>query len=241
MEISVNLNRERDISMQRTVKKQRKHKYAASIGGVFILLALIGVITVIVASLNLTGRVLDNSRQLTMFEDIVRPVMMFDPMPFETPNDIEMNNLLLYSMWTMLTSERAANYTYSDTQELMVPASDLDYAAATLFGSEVKLVHQTFGDYETPYIYDPQKNMYNVRVTSQLYVYSPDVREVVKEGELYRLDVYYVPPGNAWTMTFAGDRVTPFMEKHMYYYMAKGKDTYQLVKMQNPPDEMAMS
>ncbi|GHU80362.1 hypothetical protein FACS1894191_5530 [Clostridia bacterium] len=224
----------------RTVK-HRKHRHASSIGGVFVLLAVIGVVTVIVLSLQLTYRVLDNSREKTMFEDIVRPVMMFDPVPFESAAEIEMKRMLLYSMWATLTSERAKNYTYSDSQMLMIPASDLDVAAATLFGAEVVLEHQTFGDFETPYVYDAEKNMYNVRVATQLYVYSPEVRDVVKDGEFYRLDVYYVPPGNAWNMTFAGERVSPFIEKHMYYFMLKAKDSYQLVKVQYPPADTAIN
>ncbi|MDR2932822.1 MAG: hypothetical protein LBV27_06905 [Oscillospiraceae bacterium] len=222
-------------------KKQRKHRYAASIGGAFVVLALIGVITVIVASLQLTGRVLDNTNEKVMFEDIIRPVLMFDPVPFESPQDVDMNSLLLYAMWGTLTSERAKNYTYSDTQELMIPASDLDVAAARLFGSELKLEHQTFSDYETTYVYNAETHIYGVRVTTQLYVYTPDVREIVKEGEYYRLDVYYNPPGNAWNMTFAGDRSTGTIEKHMYYYMLKNKDSYQLVKIQDVPNEPIVS
>lgn len=222
-------------------RKRRKHKYAASIGGVFILLAAIGVITVVVLSLRLTVTVLDNSQEKTRFEDIVRPVMMFDPVPFESPKDIEMSRLLLYSMWATLKSERAKNYTYNDSQELMIPASDLDVAATTLFAGELTLEHHTFTDYETTYIYDTDKKIYNVRISSQLYVPSPEVRDIVKEGDYYRLDVYYIPPGNAWSTTFAGDRVSNFVDKHMYYYMVKSKDSYQIAKLQEPPIETVES
>ena len=215
--------------------RQKKRKYTASIGGVFVLLAVIGVMTVVVISLQLTNRVLDNSREKKMFEDIIRPVMMFDPAPFESPADIEMNRLLLYSMWSTLTSERAQNYKYNESQELVIPASDLNVAANTLFGPDVVLEHKTFGDYETQYIYD--SDMYRVRVTAQLYVYSPEVRSVVKDGDYYRLDVYYIPPGNAWNLTLTGETLSPFMEKHMHYYMLKEKNSYQLVKMQMPEQE----
>ncbi|MDL2233338.1 hypothetical protein LJC63_07135 [Ruminococcaceae bacterium OttesenSCG-928-L11] len=223
------------------VRKTRKHRYAAPVGGVFVLLAVIGVVTVILSSLNLTSKVLDNSTEKERFEEIILPVMMFDPVPFEKPSDIEMTNLLQYSMWATLTSERARNYTYSDTQELMVPASDLDVAAATLFGSDIKLEHQRFGDYDSSYAYDSEKKMYYVRIAVSFYTFMPEVREITKEGDLYCLDVYYIPPNNALNLTKLSEKLSPFSEKHMHYYMQKTKDTYQLVKVQDPPSATAAS
>jgi hypothetical protein len=216
-------------------RRNRKFRAAAPIGGVFVLLAIIGVATVIIASLRLTATVLDNSSEKERFGKIIQPVIMFDPVPFESPADIPMQNLLLYSMWTALTSERARNYTYGETQELMVPASDLDVAAATLFGSGVTLEHRSFGDYDNAYTYDKESKVYAIQVSAQFYVYTPDVREITKEGDLYCLDVYYVPPGNAWNLSPAGDKMSPLTEKHMLYYMSKDGDNYHLVKIQDPP------
>lgn len=215
-------------------RRNRKHRYAASVGGVFVLLTVVGIITVIVASLQLTAKVLDNSGEKERFSRIIQPVIMFDPVPFESPEDIPMQNLLLYSMWTALTSDRAANYTFGESQELVVPASDLDVAAATLFGNEIVLEHASFSDYDNAYTYDKETKSYTIRISAQFYVYTPDVREITKEGDLYCLDVYYVPPGNAWNMSPAGDKMSPFVEKHMLYYMRRGGDSYQLVKVLDP-------
>jgi hypothetical protein len=220
-------------------RRNRRNRAAAPIGGVFVLLAVIGVATVIIASLRLTATVLDNSSEKERFGKIIQPVIMFDPVPFESPADIPMQNLLLYSMWTALTSERARNYTYGETQELMVPASDLDVAATTLFGSGITLEHRSFSDYDNAYTYDKESKIYAIHVSAQFYVYTPDVREITKEGDLYCLDVYYVPPGNAWNLSPAGDKMSPLTEKHMLYYMSKDGDTYHLVKIQDPPTAAA--
>lgn len=222
-------------------RKNRKNRYAAPIGGIFVTLAVIGVITVIVASLRLTMRVLDTSAEKERLGEIIQPVLMFDPSPFESPQDIQMSNLLLYSMWATLTSDRAQNYSYSENAELMIPASDLDVAATGLFGSDIQLEHQTFTDYYSTYSYDRSKNTYFVPVTAQLFVYTPDVREITKEGDLYRLDVYYVPPNNAWNMIKTPDIATTLSEKHMYYFVSKNKNSYQIVKMQEPPSAIAMA
>jgi hypothetical protein len=223
------------------VRRRKRRRYAASIGGAFVLLAAIGVITVIVVSLQLTGRVLDNSREKENFAAIIQPVIMFDPVPFDSPIDIPTENLLLYSMWTALTGERARNYTaYNEFQELLVPASDLDVAAATLFGAEVTLEHQSFRDYDNIYTYYPETRMYGIQVSAQMYVYTPEIREITKEGDLYRLEVYYIPPGNAWNMSAAGgEMLSPYSEKYMMYYMARVGNDYQLVKITDPPSASA--
>ncbi len=60
------------ITQQR--KNRRKRRYAAPIGGLFIGLAVFGVITVVFLCFRLTSAVLDNSKEKTMFENILRPV-----------------------------------------------------------------------------------------------------------------------------------------------------------------------
>ncbi|MCL2055953.1 MAG: hypothetical protein FWH02_01885 [Oscillospiraceae bacterium] len=223
-------------------RRRRKRRYAASIGGAFILLAVTGVITVIVVSLRLTGMLLDNTREKERFARIIQPVVMFDPVPFESPADIPPENLLLYSMWTALTDERLArNYTsYNEQQELLIPATDLNFAAAMLFGADITPEHRSFRDYDNTYTYYPDTRMYGIRVSPHMYVYTPDIVEITRSGDLYRLEVAYIPPGSAWNLSPAGHRVTPFGEKYMMYYMAREGSSYRLVGVQDPPSVTAM-
>lgn len=219
---------------QQQIKKRRKRRYAAPIGGLFIGLAALGVITVVYVCFRLTAAVLDNSSEKLMFENIVRPIVMFDPAPFEKPTDISMDNLLTYSMWSTLMSEKRDTYQFGENSELMIPASDLDVAAAKLFGSEVKLTHYSFGDYEMFYFYDEPNQIYNVPVNVLLNVYTPEVETITKNGDLYELSVGYVPSGVAWNTEYAEGRSRPEPEKYMNYFMRKSKTGYTIVKLQDP-------
>jgi len=220
------------------VKKKRKRGYAASIGGIFLALAVIGAISVIVASITLTQKVLDNSNERSKLEEIIRPVMMFNPVPFENPVDIPEKQLLLYSMWVNLLGEKRASYTFDENIEMIVPASDLDVAATRLFGPDVALTHQTFDDYQTTYYYDGELEQYLVPVNAQLYVYTPQVESIEREqGDLYDVLVSYLPPVNAWTVDFSGNRGTPNPEKQMIYVMKKTKNTYQITALRDLPSE----
>lgn len=218
--------------MQAVNRKRRKA--AAPVGGVFIVLALIGIITVIVTSIRLTTAFIDNDREKDMFTDLIRPVAMFNPVPFENPTDIKMDNLLLYSMWVTLSSDKRDDY--NDNNELLVPASDLDVACGKLFGSDVVLEHQNFRDYETMYYYDETEKVYNVPITAQT-VYTPQVEEVVKDGEFLKLTVAYIPPINVWTMNYVGEKGAVEPEKHMIFVMRKSGDSYQIAKVQDKPSD----
>ncbi len=217
-------------------KDRRKRRYAAPVGGLFIGLAAFGVITVVYMCFRLTGQILDNSQEKRMFENLVRPLVMFDPAPFEQPTDIAPDNLLMYSMWSTLMGEKQSSYTYGETGEVMVPASDLDVAAAKLFGPEVTLEHKSFGDYETPYFYDAETGIYSLPANLQLNVYSPEVESVEREGELFEIRVGYIPSGVSWQTDFSGGQGHPEPEKIMNYLMRQTDNGYSVVKLQYPED-----
>lgn len=215
-------------------KNRRKRKYAAPIGGMFILFAALGVITVVYLSFRLTATVLDNTNEKLMFENIVRPVVMFNPVPFETPTDIENDDLLNFSMWAALLGENKDKYTFGETQELVVPASDLNVAAARLFGPDVSLEHHSFDYFDMSYYYDEENSVYNVPVSVVFNVYTPSVETITKSGGFYELSVGFLPSGVSWQTDFSGGQGKPLPEKHMNFIMEKTKDSYRIVKVQDP-------
>lgn len=214
------------------LNKRRKRPYAAPVGGIYILLAVIGVITVIAASIRLTLNVLDNTSEKERFANLIRPVAMFDPPPFEDPASIKMEELLRYSMWSALKSDKRALYQQEGiVQELIVPASDLDVACARLFGPEIKLVHQSFAtDIENRYDYNGNTEQYTVPIAVQLLVYEPVVEDVTKDGDFLNLHVGYVPPATAWTETGG-----PTPDKYMIYVMRRSGDSYLIAKVRDVP------
>lgn len=208
------------------------------ISGLFILLAVIGVVSVVRFSFQLTERVLDNTPEKKKLEDIVLPVVMFDPPPFEKVEDIDPVQMLRFSLWSALTGEGRSSYVYGENGELIVPARDLGVAAARLFGPEVELQHQTFNDaIETTYYYDEKNNVYNVPVMAQLYVYYPSVRDIQRDGDYYNVIVDYIPPSSAWTAGMDGGRNQPPADKSMVYVMRKVGSGYQIAALRDMPSD----
>ena len=186
--------------MEHTIDRNKRRRAAAPIGGLFILLAVIGLITVLVLCVRLTMQVIDNSDDKEAFEEQILPVLIFDPVPFEDPTDLDNLVLLRSSLWSVLLGDKRGSFQYDENNSLRVPASDVDVAAASLFGPDVKLEHQTFGNYEVSYIYDEDANMYLVPVTGLTNVYTPRVETITRiSSDVLELTVGYIPPDTVWS------------------------------------------
>lgn len=212
----------------------RKNKHAAPLGGVFIILALIGLVALAIFSVQFTRNLLDNSAEKKTFEKVILPVLMFDPVPFEKATDCDPLFLLQASLWSTLLGEKRDSYQFDAYNRLTVPASDVDVACARLFGPDVVLEHKSFGDYETSYVYDSSTKTYYVPITGQTGLYTPNVERVVKKGDVFELVVGYIPPANAWTQgREEGTQIQP--DKRMIYELLKVKKHYQLTAIRDLP------
>lgn len=219
-------------TVQRT--KKRKNKYAAPIGGAYLLLALVGAIAVIYGAGQLLGRITDNSKLLHKLELQIMPVMMFDPVPFETVEDADETMVLKSAIWSTLYSDKRGNYAYDDNGMILIPVSDVDVAAAKLFGPTFKLEHRSIDDYDVSYVYDDENNVYRVPMMAQAGYYTPLVESLKRQGEYYEMRVGYVAPGADWQTDSKGNKYQPKPDKYMIYKMAREKGEYYIVGIADP-------
>lgn len=212
----------------------RKYTAAVPIGGVFVLLALIGLITVIMFSVQATERLIDNSKEKEMFGNLILPVLMFDPVPFENPSEITEIPLLRSSIWSAIT-QNMDKYTFVEGTAITVPKSDVDVACARLFGPGVTLKHQSFEDDISLYSYSTDIQSYYIPTDANI-LYTPKVEEISKKGDIFSLTVGYIAPNTQWMETLRGEKSEPIPSKYMIYEMKKVDDHYQLVSIKDPPE-----
>ncbi len=215
---------------EHTARTGRRRKNAAPIGLVFILLAIAGLVAVLVLTVNMTFDFISNSDRTAQFEEFIRPVLMFDPVPYEDPNDIDPAFLLRSAMWSALLGEKRGNYQYDEMRLLIVPSSDLDVQATELFGPDVELQHQSFGSYDATFVYDEETETYRVPIVAQIGNYTPRIDEITQDGEEIRLRVGYIPPETLWTADQAqaeedGERLP---DKYMIYVLEEYRDGYYI-------------
>lgn len=215
----------------------RKNKFAVPVAGVFVVLAVIGFLTVAVFCVRFTMGFLDNSKEKQEFERILLPVTMFDPVPFNDIKDVDPLLLVRMSLWSTLLGDKRDSYVNDPDGRLMVPASDVEANCAKLFGPDIKLEHRPFGNIETTYDYDKETKMYYVPPTGEVNFYTPSVLQVVKKGNEYTLTVGYMPPLNVFTQLTADEQGRTEPEKKMTYKMIEVKDHFQLLSIEDKLDD----
>lgn len=221
------------------ISKKRKHKYAATVGAVLIGLALIGTISLCSVLINLGARFLDNTSQKNAFEWKIYPLLMFDPATFEDPSQLEEVFVLKTSLWSTLLENRT-KYAYDENGMLLVPASDLDVAAKSLYGGSVTLKHQTFSEgYDFFYLFDEDTNTYSVPIMGQTAGYAPKVVDIKKDGNIYTLIVGYVAPTTLWNISEDGSTES-VPDKYLYYDLEKLDGGNYIIKSVRriPEDEL---
>ena len=223
----------------KTPNRRRHSRYAAPVGGIYLVLMVIGLLAVIVGSIRLTTRLLDNSEEVEKLERMLLPVLMFDPVPFDSIENADPIFLLQSSLWSTLYSDKRESYTYDDSGLMVIPASDVDVAAAKLFGPNVSLQHQTFGDFQTTYVYDAANQVYRVPIMAQAGYYTPVVEEITNKGDYLELRVGYVASSNGWLTDTTGKRFQPTPDKYMLYHVKKENGEYYILAILDTGESMA--
>lgn len=213
----------------------RRNKYAAPVGGIFIFLAIVGLVTIIFLCLRFTQAILDDTGEKERFEKTILPVVMFDPVPFENVQDIDPLFLLRSSLWDTLLGEKRSSYQYDSLGRLMVPASDVDIHGALLFGPDIHLEHQGFGRADTAYVYDESTQMYYVPTSGEVDFYTPVVEHVVKKGDTFTLTVGCLAPLNVFTQIMTDESGERMPEKYMIYDLLRVRDHYQITAVRDVP------
>lgn len=217
-------------------RSSRRNRYAAPIGGVFIILCFVGFFTVASFCLNTTKSLLDNSARKKEFERMLLPVVIFDPVPFENPVNIDNASLLQYSIWSTAMGEKRSQYEYDDADMMIIPASDIDVAAQQLFGPDVKLEHRSFGDLQDSYLYDEEIRSYHVPIITITGFATPRVEEINKiSGDTVELRMGYVPPSTILNLDEDGNLGNPEPEKYMIYEMHKNRNGWYLYAIKDLP------
>lgn len=221
--------------MKHTIFRQgRRSRYAAPIGGVFIILCLVGFFTVAGICFNATKNLLDNSGKKKEYQRMLLPVVIFDPVPFENPVNIDNASLLRYSIWAAAMGEKRDQYEYDDNNMMIIPASDIDVAAQRLFGPDVKLEHKSFGDLQDSYLYNEEIRSYHVPIITVSGFATPKVEEINKVGDAIELKMGYVPPSTILDLNEEGVG-SPEPQKYMIYELHKARSGWYLYAIKDLP------
>ena len=212
-----------------------KKRNTKIIGASVLAFALVGVITVISLLVGLIAKLFDDSDQRLKFEQFISPVVMVDPIAFDNISKADEHVLLMSSMWNLITNiGDTASYPEDEYGMMLIPSSDLDVSAASLFGSDVSLSHQTFGNTSINFEFDEETSSYIVPPMGYTMQYQPRVDKIKRSGKTYTLTVAYIT--STTNIGASNEEVEP--DKIMYYVLTKtGSDKYIISAVLDSEDQ----
>jgi hypothetical protein len=216
----------------------KRRKYAAPLGFVVILLAILGIAFVFVAISATYAKLTDNSEQILWFESYLTPVVMQDPPPFDDVSKASPDVLLHSAVWSTIIDYKNPDKTPLEDENgrTLLPISDIEVQCKKLFGDSVKLSFKTFGDEGEEFTYNTADKTYTVPITSYDPI-RPDVISAKKSGGKTVLKVGYIMPGSEWTVDDKGKPVPPSPEKIMIYELEGKKRNYKIVSIKEYNEE----
>ena len=200
-------------------KRAKKNPLAVPVGVIAGILAIIGLIAVVKFAIGTIGNITDRTAEKAKYEEMLLPVVMFDPDPFDDLTQADVSQLLNSAVWALLMSDEGTDkYSYSegDTFGIVVPQADIEQYFTGLFGTEINIasLHSSIDMSEYEITYDAALKSYILPVTGVESAYTPKVYEIEKQGSSVILSVGYI--GNKAWVQFDGDEITaPEPDKYM--------------------------
>ena len=200
-------------------KKRKKNKLAFPLGILTVILAIIGLITVVGFSVDTVKNLTDKTAQKKEYEEMLKPVVLFDPDPFDDLTQADVSQLLNSAVWALLMSDEGADkYSYSEGENfgIVVPQADIEKYFVSLFGTEIDIasMHSSIDMSGYDIIYDAALKSYILPITGVESAYTPKVYDIEKQGSSLILSVGYI--GNsAWVQVADGEYTAPEPDKYM--------------------------
>lgn len=200
-----------------TKKKKKKNKLAFPIGVLTISFAIIGIITVVGFFVDTVKNLTDNTALKKEYEQFLKPVVLFDPDPFDDLTQADVSQLVNCAIWNLLMSEDGAGrYSEGDNLGIVVPQSDIEESFVELFGTEIDIaaMHSSVDMSAYDIVYDAALKSYILPITGVESAYTPKIYGIEEQGSSLILSVGYI--GNsAWVQIADGEYTAPEPDKYM--------------------------
>lgn len=217
-------------------KKRKKgrgaRRWAFPLGLLIAVLALIGVVTVIVAGVDGVKNAVQKSRNFDEYNQLLTPVVMNDPDAFDDIINANPEQLIDISIWAILKSDLAPDqYEYGENG-MLIPEADVTASFEKLFGTEIHPTHGTVEGYGYEFAYDANKQTYTIPLTGIVPTYTPRVVDLDKTGNAVVLTVAYLG-GDQWAQDASGNMVAPEPDKYMKVTLRERDGGYYISALQN--------
>lgn len=214
-------------------KRKSTHKAAFPVGSLVIILAAIGLVTVIVSAVKGIDTAIEKNKHYEEYNTILTPVVLIDPDTFDDITKADMTQLMEITIWSLLKSDIAPDTFKSNEIGLEVPKAAVEEEFVELFGTEITPVHQTIEGYGgLEFVYDTKTETYTVPLTGITPIYTPQVVDKTTSSDTVVLTVACLA-GDGWEQGENGDMIAPTPDKYIKITLREQNDNLYISAIQN--------
>ena len=169
------------------------------VGGVALLLAVIGLFTVIGWAVSALRSVLDDSDRRKAYEDRLFGMVILDPLAFSDASSVDPGVFKQAAIWGTVYQVQNSGGSLDqyerdpDTGSAIIPKLEIDTYIANLLGPDYTVDDGSFSTDVFSYQYDEEKQGYLVPVTSSVAQYTPKVEKIRRADGKQYVTVGYIP------------------------------------------------
>lgn len=211
-------------------RRRGKYAYAAPLGMLISLLALVGIAAVVITGISAIRSATDTTELKEKFYYFLEPVLTYNPEPFENIEDTEQDAFLSAAAYRVSLAEQvrmlvegdeSCRYAVDDQGRIAVPLAELEASYNALFGSASPLTHRSLEDDNLTF--SNADNCYYVPFQVANTGYVPVVDSVKHQGSTYTVRVGFVA-NNDIKLDEHGNSLDPTADMATYY------QTYTLIE-----------
>lgn len=210
------LSEEEIEEQQARARRHRRRRGTMAAGIIVLLFALIGVGYVATSLVQYIYGVVTDDSALRAYDDRIKPVVMQDPAPFESWEDLDKEKVLMAAIWKEIQSDDT--FTYDDTGRTIISYARVLRAARSLFGEDCEIDPSVLGD-DSYVSYNEETNAFHVTPYTDTTSYTPYTVSERKEGDETILRVGYVSALDEWRTGENPDVTEPSPVKYMLYVL----------------------
>lgn len=219
--------RVKDTKKEEHSKKQRN---TAILGAIVSFFVIVGIVSSVIFTVSFTGDLINSTKLKEELAKEVFPLVIIDVPEFSSPEMVDSTSVIAASIWKFIISEDdKSKYKTDEYGSIYLPAADVEYYVRSLFGSDVKIVHQSIDDGSVQMSYSEESAFYIIDSTPKYLPYTPRVDKIKRNGDIYTLEVSYIMPDALWNLE--NDINSKSADKVLEYTLKKVEDDYQVLSV----------
>lgn len=202
-------------------RRPGRHRLAAPLGFMVIILALVGIVSLVVSGWGMIKKATDDTPLKEDMAAFLEPVMLQNPAPFTSVKQAASNpSCVKAALWQVTETERIrmrqkkedTRFQSDDSGRVLLSEKEVAEAFQALFGSDISPDTSLFsqkGDAFSVW-YDKDKKQYHVPAfTASLY--QPVIGSIKKDGDTFLVKVGYVAQADM-AVDEQGNDISPTLE-----------------------------